>query len=388
MGIFDENPDLHYPVIYYLHGWMGNQNSGGNMLYFLQSMINNGTIEPAMMVCADNYCEPFGGSIYMNSILWGDYEDYNVVDLIAWVDSSFRTIPERDARGMIGQSMGGYAAFRLGLLYPDVFCAFAAHGAEVNFALFMDDVQEEILNENQGPPYAYNFVGGGNFTKWMFLASGGLSPNLNTPQTYIDPAIVEFPFDENGEPIDSILQKHAAYDVIPLLHAFPTAQTMGIFFSCGADDEWRIFEANEALQDTLDEIGMPYHFYPHDGDHNMPILFKEKAFIFLDSLMMEPVIVPTGVPGRLAGDSKLNISVSPNPATTMVYVTFTIEEPASVQIEFLNYTGEFIFTVPMPVISPGTQQQSVSLAGLNAGVYICRVRSGGHTEERKIIKIR
>jgi enterochelin esterase-like enzyme len=47
---YDENPDLYYPVIYYLHGWTGDQNSMGTMLSWLQSLINNGTIDPVIMV--------------------------------------------------------------------------------------------------------------------------------------------------------------------------------------------------------------------------------------------------------------------------------------------------------------------------------------------------
>ena len=56
---YDENPDLYYPVIYYLHGWTGDQNAMGTMLSWAQSLINNGTIDPVIMVGADNSPEPF-----------------------------------------------------------------------------------------------------------------------------------------------------------------------------------------------------------------------------------------------------------------------------------------------------------------------------------------
>ena len=48
----------------------------------------------------------------------------------------------------------------------------------------------------------------------MFLVSGAGAPNLNTPQTYINPAIVEYPFNEYCEPMDTILQKIYALDII------------------------------------------------------------------------------------------------------------------------------------------------------------------------------
>ena len=37
---YDENPDLHYPVIYYLHGWTQNQNNLGTVLTTVQTLIN------------------------------------------------------------------------------------------------------------------------------------------------------------------------------------------------------------------------------------------------------------------------------------------------------------------------------------------------------------
>jgi S-formylglutathione hydrolase FrmB len=87
------------------------------------------------MVAADNWVEPFEGSCYVNSILWGNYEDFNINDVINWVDATFRTIPERKGRAMIGQSMGGYGAFRYALKYKDKFCALAANGAALNISV-------------------------------------------------------------------------------------------------------------------------------------------------------------------------------------------------------------------------------------------------------------
>jgi enterochelin esterase-like enzyme len=116
---YDENPNLYYPVIYYLHYYTGNQNSMSEMFSSLQNLTNNGTIDPVIMVCADNCPEPFGGSMYVNSIVWGDYETYMTEDLVTWIENSFRAIPDKDHRGLIGHSMGGYGAFRFGILHKD-----------------------------------------------------------------------------------------------------------------------------------------------------------------------------------------------------------------------------------------------------------------------------
>ena len=43
--------------------------------------------------------------------------------LCAYIDAHYRTIPERTSRGLVGHSMGGYGASRIGMKHPDVFGA-------------------------------------------------------------------------------------------------------------------------------------------------------------------------------------------------------------------------------------------------------------------------
>ena len=65
---------------------------------------------------AATYCVP-----------WPKYDEYVARELVAHVDSSYRTHPRREHRGIAGLSMGGYGAISLALRYPDVFAAAASH---------------------------------------------------------------------------------------------------------------------------------------------------------------------------------------------------------------------------------------------------------------------
>jgi hypothetical protein len=49
-------------------------------------------------------------------------KDY-FIELVAHIDSSFRTLPDRTRRGVMGFSMGGYMSFVLAGKYPDKICA-------------------------------------------------------------------------------------------------------------------------------------------------------------------------------------------------------------------------------------------------------------------------
>src|SRR5258708_12323159 len=55
------------------------------------------------------------------------YATYGAHDLVAPVDSTYRTRAARRHRGIAGLSMGGYGAITLALTHPDIFAAAASH---------------------------------------------------------------------------------------------------------------------------------------------------------------------------------------------------------------------------------------------------------------------
>jgi len=55
------------------------------------------------------------------------YDDYLIRDLVAHVDSEYRTLPNRAHRGIAGASMGGYGAVYLALTRPEIWGAAASH---------------------------------------------------------------------------------------------------------------------------------------------------------------------------------------------------------------------------------------------------------------------
>jgi S-formylglutathione hydrolase len=64
-----------------------------------------------------------GGSFYVNSPVTGNWEDAIAVDLVAFVDGAYRTLPAAASRGMAGHSMGGFGALSIAMHRPDVFGA-------------------------------------------------------------------------------------------------------------------------------------------------------------------------------------------------------------------------------------------------------------------------
>ena len=119
---YDETTN-RYPVIYYLHGftWSDSlQVANDHFDKLLDKAIAEGIIKPVIVVMPDQYTL-YRGSWYTNSSLTGNWSDFTAKDLVTYVDQHYRTIPDRESRGITGNSMGGYGAIKIGMLFPDIF---------------------------------------------------------------------------------------------------------------------------------------------------------------------------------------------------------------------------------------------------------------------------
>ena len=145
------NTTRRYPVAYYLHGLGGAEGdwiAKGSIDVAADSLFAAGTPEMILVMpdgddgwyttwarqfsfrsCADTlhvespdrYC-----------VEHERYDDYIARDVVRFVDSRYRTLANREHRGIGGLSMGGYGALALALRYPDVFAAAASHSGVVS----------------------------------------------------------------------------------------------------------------------------------------------------------------------------------------------------------------------------------------------------------------
>ena len=115
-----ETGSKRFPVIYYLHGFMGTDSISANMKMILDRGISQQKIRPFILVIASQYTL-YEGSFYTNSALTGNWADFTAKELVEYVDKNFRTIATRESRGIGGHSMGGYGAIKMGMLFPEVF---------------------------------------------------------------------------------------------------------------------------------------------------------------------------------------------------------------------------------------------------------------------------
>lgn len=109
-----------YPVVYFLHGFMGNHVIFPQMKEVLDYAIESKKIKPFIFVISDQYTT-YEGSFYSNSGVFGNWEDFTAYDLVNYVDKNYRTIADKESRGITGHSMGGYGALKIAMHHPDIF---------------------------------------------------------------------------------------------------------------------------------------------------------------------------------------------------------------------------------------------------------------------------
>ncbi len=111
-----------YPVVYALHGYSIGAEQWTHEIHVPQ------TIEGAfaqgaqdMIVVLPDSKTVHNGSMYSSSVTTGDFEQFIAHDVVAYIDAHYRTIAKRTSRGLVGHSMGGYGASRIGMKHADVF---------------------------------------------------------------------------------------------------------------------------------------------------------------------------------------------------------------------------------------------------------------------------
>src|SRR5437660_6368412 len=111
-----------YPVLYALHGYSIDAEQWTHEIHVPQT-IEGAFAEGAeeMIVVLPDSKTVHNGSMYSSSVTTGDFEQFTARDVVAYVDAHYRTIPKRTSRGLVGHSMGGYGASRIGMKHSDVF---------------------------------------------------------------------------------------------------------------------------------------------------------------------------------------------------------------------------------------------------------------------------
>jgi len=253
---YDASASARYPVLYYLHGLFGNETNwidGGK----LDAVADQLGLQ-AIVVMPDG-----DDSFYVNSDLPIDYaaclkdgtglvspmepkratcvhqrryEDYVIHDLIAWVDTTYRTIAAREGRGIAGFSMGGYGALELAMRHPDVFAAAASHSG-VDALLYAG-------------PYPYE-PGKVKLVEDVTVSTAAAGPIVQWIQSVFGKDIANW----------------RAHDPVMLAQQLVPG-TLALYLDCGTEDEFALYNGAAYLHDLLSARHIEHAYYRGPGHHN------------------------------------------------------------------------------------------------------------------------
>jgi enterochelin esterase-like enzyme len=261
-----DTSDKRYPVVYVLHGFTGTSST------FLQEtapkldrLIAEGKVKPMILVYPDA-SNRLGGSIYRSSPTIGDYETYITKEFVHQIDSTYRTLPSSDSRGVMGCSMGGDGALHLALKYPDVFGVAAPMSAFYGWD--KTPMWETARSGFSRQPQKLSFS-----TQYIIAIAASTAANPDKPPFYLD-----MPFEiVDGEPriVPEVFQKVKAVDpmndVLQYLEQPIRLKGLLVYqdLNLGAppDQVEYDLQAVREFHETLKGLGIPHKYVEVEAAH-------------------------------------------------------------------------------------------------------------------------
>lgn len=264
-----------YPVVYALHGYSIGAEQWTQEIHVPQAIegaFAKGARE--MIVVLPDSKTVHNGSMYSSSITTGDFETFIARDVVAYIDAHYRTIPDRNSRGLVGHSMGGYGASRIGMKHPEVFgslyimspcCLSARGGGPPNPA------NEEALAAVKTPADSAKLPFG---LRAQLASAAAWSPNPKNPPLYLD-----LPIGANQQ---AVLARWAAN--APLAFIDQYIQNLREYRAIAIDvgDMDNLKNDTGRLHDVLTAYDVRHDFEIYPGTHtsNVAIRFQDYVLPF------------------------------------------------------------------------------------------------------------
>ncbi len=255
-----------YPVVYALHGYSIGAEQWSHEIHLPQ------TIEGAfaqgaqeMIIVLPDSKTVHNGSMYSSSVTTGDFEQFIARDLVAYIDAYYRTIPNRRSRGLVGHSMGGYGATRIGMKHSDVFGSLYIMSPCCLSARAAGSLKPEDEKALEAVKTAEDSAKLGFFQRAQLATAAAWSPDPKNPPLYLDLPM------KDGAVQPDVLAKWVANAPLAFVDQYIESlrQYRAIAIDVGDQDGLRLDTGK--LRDVLDKYGIANSFEVYEGTHTSKV---------------------------------------------------------------------------------------------------------------------
>jgi enterochelin esterase-like enzyme len=259
---YSKEKSRRYPVVYALHGYSIGAEQWTHEIHVPQ------TIEGAfaqgaqeMIVVLPDSKTVHNGSMYSSSVTTGDFENFIARDVVSYIDAHYRTIADRQSRGLAGHSMGGYGATRIGMKHADVFgslyimspCCLSPRGpAPANPEIDKALEQVQLPADSAKLPF---------FARAQLASAAAWSPNPKNPPLFLDLPV------KAGEPQPEVLAKWTANSPLAFIDQYIGALRSYHAIAIDVGDQDGLKTDTAKLHDVLDKYGIANTFEIYPGTH-------------------------------------------------------------------------------------------------------------------------
>ena len=296
---YAKSPTRRYPVVYFLHGYGVGVDAYVKMLNLpalADSAIAAGTKE--MILVMPDAFTVYSGSMYSNSPTTGDWEGYISHDLVEYIDSHYRTVADRNSRGLSGHSMGGYGTLRVGMKHSEVFSALYP----MSSCCLMNNPAPAFPNSKAGqpsgktpppaptqskpspPPAAKGNRAGGGFANVPFAQAAAWAPNPTNPPQYFDMPT------KDGQLQPLVVAKYAANSPLVMVAQYVPSLKKYNAITMDVGDKDTLKAMNVDLEQELTRLGIEHGFELYEGDHGNRVAerFQSKLLPFFSQQLKFP----------------------------------------------------------------------------------------------------
>jgi S-formylglutathione hydrolase FrmB len=220
-------------------------------------------IPPMIVVIPDGNCR-WGCGQWVDSPVSGHFGSYVAKDVVAFVDSAYRTIANAGSRGVFGFSSGGMGAWNIVSQNPDVFAAMAVLSADTFLDMTHKVFPYKYFN-NIWPEAPNGPVEGDDWAMMTYAYAAAYSPNPDNPPFFVD-LPVAWP---SGEVIQDVWDRWLSCDPVENYRdrLDSLRRLSGILLDAGVRDNYELQWGHRVLSHRLTEAGIAHKMTENPGNH-------------------------------------------------------------------------------------------------------------------------